>query len=504
VRDLRTIVADLVATPMVETPPMEQVVARARVLRVRRRHRITAAALLVLLLTTTVAVAFEREVGRADLRLVDDTSETVVGGWADDSTPASGLSNASPRPTASTTTPTGGARASNPGAGGAPACQSAGNSSDGVTPDRIEVVTGRRTTGFGSSFLGTAHLGVKAVLDRVNRSGGICGRLLQLRIVDDVSSQTESFAVVAPMPDARLDQLDEAGVPMVGGAGLSGAQYSSVWSWPVGPSTAGTVRSMAQHAFEAGARTFGIVYDQQHAVFLEGAKAYREYVRELPGGVLKADVGIAPDKPSYNMEAQTFNELCGPDECDFVAVLLAPETALTYINSQVERLDGRKRGFGRVLTGGAPLLFTERFARDCGRHCDGMLLWTGYTPPVGQNTGDADVARYVQEVKAADPGIDVNNPFLQGAYLGTELFVQAVRDAGGNLTRSRLQRALDDLTFRSGLVTDLQWGPTVPSGRVANTAVRAVRVKTALGSFVGFEDTGTGWRRDPHPGSLPS
>jgi ABC-type branched-subunit amino acid transport system substrate-binding protein len=299
-----------------------------------------------------------------------------------------------------------------------------------------------------------------------------------------------------------LDELDEAGVPMVGGAGLAGSQYASGWAWPVGPSMAGVTRSMVQHAFEAGARTFGVVYDSQHNASLEGAKAFRAYVRELAGAVIKADVGIAPGKPSYGMEAQTFNEGCGENDCDFVAMILTPETGNTYINSQPERLGGRKRGFGRLFTGGPPNLFNERFARDCGKHCDGMLLWTGYTPPIGEHAAGADATRYVQDVKSVDPGIDVSDSFLEGAWLGTELFVQALRDVGGNLTRDRLQQALDRMTFRSDLVTDLNWGDN--SHRVANTAVRAVRVVTASGSFVGFQDAGTGWRRDPHPGSLPS
>jgi ABC-type branched-subunit amino acid transport system substrate-binding protein len=496
VRDLGQIVADLLAEPVAATPPLEHVVARARVLRRRRRRQLTATALLAFVLMTSVAVAFEREVGRHDLRLVDETGEatttTVVGGSADDIPPIPGVSDAPPRSSTSTTTRP--ASGSAPGVGGTPSqstsdCRPAGNAAwdTGITRDRIELTTGRGT-------LGPAHVGVQAVVDRVNRQGGICGRTLHVRVVDEPSADA-AFAVVAPTLEARVPELDAAGVPMVGGVGLVRAQYASSLAWPAGPSMAGALRSMAQHAWESGARTFGIVYDQQQLMGVEGARAFREHVRELGGATLKADTGITPGKPSYSTEANTFNDLCGPNECDFVAMVLTPETATTYINSQTTRLDGRKRGFGRLLTGGAPLLLQERFARDCGRHCDGMLLWTGFVP---------DVARYVQDVKLVDPSVDTANPFVVSAYVGTEVLVQALREIGGNLTRHRLRRALDDMVFRSDLVTDLDWGPTVPSQRVANTAVRAVRVTTALGSFAGFQDAGTGWRRDPRPGSFPS
>ncbi|HEX2039054.1 MAG TPA: hypothetical protein VHF47_04885 [Acidimicrobiales bacterium] len=108
-RDLRQIVADLLVEPVAATPPLELVVARARALRRRRRRQLTAATLLGFVFMASVAVAFEREVGRQDIRLVDETYETtttteaVVGGWADDTPPASGLPDAPPGSPTSTT-----------------------------------------------------------------------------------------------------------------------------------------------------------------------------------------------------------------------------------------------------------------------------------------------------------------------------------------------------------------------------------------------------------------
>lgn len=510
--DLRSIVDGLLAQPVAATPPLEHVVARARALRQRRRRQLTAATLAAFALLASVAVAFEREIGRENLRLVGDEETTtttlpvvVDGSVGDDLPPVPGVPNAPPRSSTSTTTRP--ASGSAPGAGGAPAgrCAAAGANTGwdtGVDGDSIELVTERAQslTGSTSSFL-TGHVGVKAVVDRVNRAGGICGRMLHLRYADKPSPTTSAFAVVGPALGAKVAELDAAGVPIVGGTGLVEAQYASGWAWPVGPSMAGVARSIAEHAWEAGARTFGLVYENDGAG-VEGAKAFRTHARAL-GATLKADVGLTPGRPGYGSEAQIFNNNCGADPCDAVAMLLRPHTANTYINSQQE-VGGRKRGFGRLVTSAAPTMLHERVARDCGKHCDGLLVWTGFLPPIGEHAGDEDVARYVDDVKSVDPGIDINNPYLQSSWLGTELFVQALRDVGGNLNRARLQKALDDLVFRSGLVTDLRWGPLVPSQRVANTAVRAFRVVTASGAFVGFQDAGTGWQRDPHPGSFPS
>lgn len=516
-RDLRSITEALPAKLGITTPPVHDVAARAQLLR-RRRRGLSASALLLVLGLLAVPLQASSEGEPEHLRVAGDGVPTTVtlpdlpiGGSSTTSTSTSSTSTTMAGAT-TTTRPGGGSGSGGGGqSGSTPAvCRSEANkaSDTGVTEDRIEVVTTSHRSGTGSSYLGTAYIGVQAVVNRVNAAGGVCGRRLELRYSDDPVAHTTAFAVVGPTMSTKLEQsiangdADRSGMPVVGGAGLVKAQYSSGWAWPVGPSVAGAARSMAQHAFELGARTFGVVYDSQQTFGLEGKQALQQYVGELSGATLKASVGLPPGKPSYGAEANAFNEACG-SSCDFVAMLLTPETANIYINSQTEE-SGRKKGFGKMLTGGAPMLFNERFARDCGKYCDGMLTWTGYLPPIGEHASNPDAARYVDAVKSVDPGIDANNQFLEGAYVGTELLVQALRAVGSNLTRERLQQALDDLTFRSGLVTDLDWGPTVPSQRVANTAVRAFRVQTASGSFVGFQDAGTGWRRDPHPGSFPS
>jgi hypothetical protein len=180
-------------------------------------------------------------------------------------------------------------------------------------------------------------------------------------------------------------------------------------------------------------------------------------------------------------------------------MLLDPTTANTYIKSQTDR-DGRRQGFGRLLTGGAQPLFNESFARDCGSPCEGMLVWTGYNPPVGRLAGLDDVARYVSDVRSVDSRVDVNNQFLQGAYLGMEVFVAALQRVGPNLTRAALRSALDSMTFESDLASPLTWRA---DQRFANQAAQAFRIVTSTGQFAGFAEAGTGFIADPQPGAVP-
>jgi len=392
-----------------------------------------------------------------------------------------------------------------------------GRTDKGVSGNRIKLAATNVRSGIGSSFLGTSYIGMQAVVNRVNSKGGICGRLLELRLVDDAweaargATFLQSFAKddyfalpVVPSSEGLTQAItngtiDASGIPVVGSDGMLKEQYNDPWVWPVATSTVSTIRVMTKHAKDKGATSFGIVYDQQYKFGKEGAAAFKQYVRELTGQEPKAFVGITPGRANYSGDANKFNNDCGPTGCDFVAMLLDPTTANTYISSQVDK-DGRRQGFGRLLTGGAQPLFNERFARDCGRPCDSMLVWTGYNPPIGALASKPSVAAYVNDVRSVDPGVDVNNQFLEGAYLGMQVFVDALERVGPNLTRAALRDTLNSMDYQSDLSSTLTW---TSKQRFANQTAQAFRIITASGSFAGFAEAGTGFLKDPTPGVVP-
>ena len=401
--------------------------------------------------------------------------------------------------------------------------QNGGSTAPGVSGNRIKLASTNVRSGTGSSFLGTSYIGMQAVVNRVNAAGGICGRLLELRLVDDNwngatgSGYLANFAKgdyfalpVVPSSEGLTHAISNkiisnAGIPVIGTDGMLKEQYSEPWVWPVATSTVSTIRIMAKHAWDNGARSFGIVYDTRYKFGSEGASAFKTYVTQLTGSEPKAFVGIEPGQGNYAGNAKQFNDACGPTGCDFVAMLLTPETANTYISSQTDK-DGRRQGFGRLLTGGAQPLFNDRFARDCGRPCDGMLVWTGYNPPIGRLASEKDVAAYVDDVRSVDPGVDVNNQFLEGAYLGMKVFVEALQQTGPNLTRKGVADSMNKMTYQSSLASALTWGPkvTAPSQRFANLTAQPFRIITASNAFAGFAEVGTGFLKDPTPGVVPS
>jgi ABC-type branched-subunit amino acid transport system substrate-binding protein len=397
-----------------------------------------------------------------------------------------------------------------------------GNTDKGVSANKIRLASTHVLSGPGSSFLGSSHVGMEAVISNVNSQGGICGRLLELTLRDDgwdaplgasfiqnfINDKNGYFALPVVPSSEGLTQaikshyIGNGQMPVIGTDGMLKEQYQDPFVWPVATATVSTMRIMAKHAYEnLGARQFGIVYDNRYKFGKEGARAFKDYIEKLPGAKVDAYIPIQPGQPSYP-DAETFNSKCGATKrCEFVAMLLEPGTAISWINSMGDDSQGRRLGFGSKGTGGAQPLFNNKFARDCGEPCNGMLLWTGYNPPIGEKKNLPGVAKYVSDVRAIDPGVDVNNQFLEGAYLGMTVFVEALKKVGPELTRARLKQVMDTLQYQTDLASPLAYGPTK---HYANVGAQAFVVRTGAGSFLDFADAGTGFIRDPDPGNFPS
>lgn len=381
----------------------------------------------------------------------------------------------------------------------------------GVTGTTIKLASTMVRSGIGKSFLGDSPIGMKALVQQVNRAGGICGRILQLRLVDDgweaprgqrflQNFIKEGYFALPVVPSSEgLTQAiragDIRGIPIIGTDGMLREQYTNPWVWPVATATVSTMRIMAKHGYDKGSRTFAIVYDRYYKFGKEGADAFKGYVNSLPGAkvVQGGFVGIQPGQASYSAEIQQFNKAC-KGGCDFVAMLLEPATAEAWITG--------RPAFGVKATSGAQTLFNERFAKNCAAACEGMLVWTGYNPPIGTLASLSGIRQYVNDVRSVSPTADETNQFLEGAYLGMSVFVEAVRQVGPNLTRAALRQVMNQLLFQSDLASALSWSRTASGGNVANARAQAFSLVVAQGSFAGFRNEQTGFIADPRPGLI--
>lgn len=396
-----------------------------------------------------------------------------------------------------------------------PACaagRNGGATDVGVTGTSIKLGATVVDSGIGASFLRDARFGMLAVKNRVNRAGGICGRQLDLVLVDDEWSyqrggefirnlveQERVFALAVVPSSEGLKNVSDAGylrkqrIPVIGSDGMLIHQYLDPYIWPVAASTMSTMHVLAKHARDVfKARDYGIVYESTYHFGIEGAYAFNAAVRRLT----KKDVngysnpltapkcsgrfcGIAAGAASYSTEIKTFNDSCR--DCDFVALLLEPATALAWIKGGAfTPAEGPSSNF---RMGGVQPLFTRSFAQECGPACHKIWLWTGYVPPIGGNLGRSEIAEYVADLRATRASADYNNTFAQGAYAGMVLLVEALHQVGPDLTRARLVRTMDSMDFNSGLTGPLAWRS---GNHFANVSMRAYSIQ--------YKDRFAGWR----------
>lgn len=395
--------------------------------------------------------------------------------------------------------------------------QNGGETDTGVSDSKIRLAANVVLTGPGANFLDQSPDGMNAVKVRVNnKEGGICGRSLDLNLVNDEwdaarglenirnfieegyfglpvvpSSEGLSEAIKA---DGGLIQKE--GIPVYGTDGMRKEQYDAEgkagWVAPVATATVSQVRIMAKYAHdELGARKFGIVYDKVYKFGIEGADAYEDYIdSKLGDSELASRMAIEPLKPKYQTEANQFLEDCG--DCDLVVLLLEPETGKTWMSAM-----GNPEG---MTVMGAQPLFNDKFASGCGSVCNGVFVWTGYNPAIGANVNEPDIAEFINEVQNVNPSADVTNQFLMGAYMGMEMFVETLKACSPDLTRDCVQSELHSMTYSTDMSSALKW---TPNDHFANKGARAYSITYDGQKFSGFKDEQTGFINDPTPGVVP-
>ena len=403
-----------------------------------------------------------------------------------------------------------------------------GASAPGVTDNEIHIASTKVTTGVGEGFLGEAVNGIQAAINEANAKGGVCGRHITFESVNtnwdptagntDISNYIASnqvFSLVGE-PDSEglrgaieAGTIDRGGVPVVGTDGMLKDQYSSPWVFPVAASTVSNMHIVAQYAVNTlHASSFGIVYDTSYKFGAEGASAFDAEIHRLTGkdipgfgggGCSNAFCGISSGSGSYTSEITAFDNACKP--CQVVVLLLEPQPAEAWMKGEEDAKDNSGNPtWYQHLIGGEPL-FDDSFASTCGGDCGKMVVWTGYHPAIQPFDGESPVIRYINSLKSTCPSCDPHNEFTEGAYIGTRLFIEAVRRVnteGKALTRASLRDELQTGVYDFGLASSpLHFGGLPHLSNIGMTAY----ADNALGSFNGWNYMETGFLSDPAAGS---
>jgi ABC-type branched-subunit amino acid transport system substrate-binding protein len=397
--------------------------------------------------------------------------------------------------------------------------QNAGATDVGVSANEIRFAATTVESGPAKDFLKDAKFGMLAVANKVNRRGGLCGRQIKIEFRDDSwDPQTgqrfiESFIgdrkyfglAVNPSSEGLRGAIDSglirrAGFPVIGADGMLYDQYTDPWVWPVATSTASVMHIMAANAYARGARTFGIAWETSYRFGKEGHDAFLGTVRRL-GGKVNADAPLASGQGSYGNQAQTFISDCGGvnslNKCDFIAMLLEPATAQSWVAS-----GGLGDGTTRPRIGiGAPQpLFIDSFARNCAKYCSGMWVWTSFKPPLNPYGGDPAVRTYLADLNAVSSSVDASNPHVQGAYVGMLLLVDALTKLGPAPTRAGIKRVLDSTVLNVGLGPVLRFTAGNHFASTTAQAYQAITQNDERGTFQTWRYTNSGFIADREVG----
>jgi ABC-type branched-subunit amino acid transport system substrate-binding protein len=494
--------AGLLAHPVAPPLSIEEIAHRAQRARARQTARRAVLLAAVLLLAASAVWPVPRPSWTVRVTNRPDRTPTTE----DSSAPTAGSSSLS-RPRGRPSVKAGAEGGTQPRPKPGPAvpdlrCEAGANggaTDRGVTDRRIDLFMSATLDGPNASMLGAAPQVVSRVIKDVNEAGGICGRLLNLKVRNGFSAPpSDVFAAMVGPLYPELDRYvaegaaDRAAVPIVGTDGRTAAQFRSPWVWPVGAPVASLTRIAVEYGYRSlNARTFALVYAQEDAGFGEAVAPFREYVASLPGASVRIVQALPPGDQSYAMEVNEFNAACGGEQCDLVVWAVDLYTAQKWAS--------RDPAPGRLMTAGLSSDLAHLCQRvDLSSSCSSLHVWDAFTPPIDPFLGDPAVRAY------QDAGGQAGNPLVEGAYVGAQVLVEAIRRTGPVLTQARLRQVLDEMRFESGLVGGLQWGPGVPGGRLGNRTARALRVTWSASGDSSLSDAGTGWVSDPTPGRFPS
>jgi len=335
----------------------------------------------------------------------------------------------------------------------------------------------------------------------VNAKGGLNGRKLRVLTCNEHNTVDGATACVRQAVDAKviavigsysqygdsfMPALESAGIPYIGGYGLSGPEFSSPLSYPVAGGTPTLIAGSGRQLAAAGCRTVAVVRPDTRAGdtltrYLSGALS--------PAGVKPVDVKVLEKSADY---ATAVQKAVGDDrQGNCVIDALGPEQTLKLLDSY-KQLSPRRTVLASVI-GSIQQSVVDSTGGENGP-LDGAYA-TGWYPPESSGVWDG-----LRAVASGDRRIATSDLAVQTTWVAYQVLLQAadrLGSAGRPLTARNLRGQLDsgDSLDTGGVTPPLNWGmtdmlPSAESPRLVNTWVTFQQVKGGrlTGQQSGFVD----------------
>ncbi|MGW0948256.1 ABC transporter substrate-binding protein [Streptomyces sp. NPDC002623] len=343
------------------------------------------------------------------------------------------------------------------GCGGEASDSSAQTSALKGTPVKVMVWTPENTQG---SAQPGVRLTALAYEKWINANGGIKGGPLKVITCNDKNDPDEAekcaqqavaekvVAVVGSYSlagDRYMPILEKAGIPYIGGTGVSAAEFSNPLSFPVNGGTPVVFAAHGMQLVEEGCKKIsGVRYDVAAAAIVS---QFLTLGVTSAGGAAPKDLKVPITATDLAPQVATATK-----DSDCVSVILGTHSDL-FVKSYVQ--SGAKTKLGSVVGNLTPELAES--TGGSGSPLEGAAI-TGYYPP----SSDAVWKDFVEAAKGHD--IDTTNGANGTTWVAFKVFTEAV----GQLPTITSKALVEELNTTSGIDTG---GLTPPLTWKASTAL---------------------------------
>jgi ABC-type branched-subunit amino acid transport system substrate-binding protein len=346
--------------------------------------------------------------------------------------------------------------AADPGAApaaGAGACTSSGKASDvGVTAKEITIGNVSTISGPIPDFGRTGVNGVKAYVNFINSSGGICGRKVKLLTADDRldagtnKSETDkmkdkAFAMVGGttvVDDGGAASLKGTNIPDLGLA-IAEARIALPNNFspnPIDPTadTNGAAKMFKYMKDTYGVSNGAVIWAAQAASRTSGKK----YIQDMAQAGIKVDANhqfeVGVTETNYSAQVSKMKN----DKVDIVITTLEVNGM-----SKLAQAFGQAGYFPKVPFYGAQA-YGKKFLQLAGRNAEGTKLGLAYNVLEVADAVPA-IKNFVTWYQRTNPGADVDF-FAIESWLAADMWARATKEVGGDPTRDKVLKQLGTYT----------------------------------------------------------
>ncbi|MGW6916138.1 ABC transporter substrate-binding protein [Kitasatospora sp. NPDC054939] len=334
----------------------------------------------------------------------------------------------------------------------------------------------------------------------LNAKGGLHGRKLKVLTCNEHNSPDGVAACAQQAVDAKavavvgsysqhgerfMTVLERAGIPFIGGYGLSQAEFGSPLSYPVGGGMPALIAGSGRQLVDAGCRSISLIRPDTPA----GDHLLGYLANALkPAGIKLQDVKSPEQSSDYTAQVRKAVGKDEPGNCLTSALGAEPTGNLL---DAYRRIGPKNTRIASVI-GSVQQSVVDSTGGD-GGPLAGAYVSSWYPPE------SSKVWNQLREVARASSGgtIDVADPGVQTTWVAYDVFRQVVERlaaAGRPVNAKSLTSVLDsgDPIDTGGLTPPLSWGTTsmlasAESPRLVNTWVTYQQVK---GGRLGLQQPG--------------